>query len=289
MSVPDGVTAVKVNQDAASNRFTDVASEWDKKPSTVAATDAMSATIKNMAWFTNVKKSKGKLLRAMDFGCGTGLLTYKMLDSEVFYEVVGVDVSDGMINAFEQKIKSNKSKHNADVKLTAVHADLYKTDLARLNSMVGWVPNPGDHNGFDIVYTLLAFHHIKEPQKMLNEVLMKRYLNPGGRIVVMDYEHELEKQIFHPVHLKMGVHYEHDGFNQSDFHEMFEKGNAYPGFSMEQTNKASGHWDISTFQIKKVPYFAPVDPDYLDLIPKRTAETYTMLVVSCCTNKRDGK
>ena len=51
---------------------------------------------------------------------------------------------------------------------------------------------------------MLAFHHLNNPQKMLNEVLKENYLNPGGRILIMDYEYDPKKQIFHPVHLIKG-------------------------------------------------------------------------------------
>ena len=40
----------------------------------------------------------------------------------------------------------------------------------------------------------------------------------------MDYEHEPEKQIFHPVHLIKGEHYEHDGFVEKEVRNWFEKG-----------------------------------------------------------------
>ena len=40
------------------------------------------------------------------------------------------------------------------------------------------------------------------------KVLKENYLNAGGRILIMDYEQEAMKQIFHPIHLIRGEHYE---------------------------------------------------------------------------------
>ena len=268
---------IETEQDAASERFNDVASKWDQQPSTVSATDAMSVTIKEMKWYSCIKKEKGNRIRAMDFGCGTGLLTYKILDPDVFHEIVGVDVAEGMINTFERKIKASKLNRDDDIKMSAICKDLSKIDLERINSIVGSKLDPKedkDNKGFDLVYTLLAFHHIETPEKLLNEILKGKYLNPGGRIVVMDYENDKTKQIFHPVHLKVGQHYEHDGFSEAEVYNWFERGN---------NDDSKRKWNLETLEITKVPYLAPVDPDFLDLVPKRKAETYNLLVATCCT------
>ena len=92
-------------KDAASVRFNDEASKWDKRPSIISVTEAISSAIKKMEWYTSRKEGKLNGVRAMDFGCGTGFLTYKILDSNVFQEVVGVDVAEGMIDAFNHKIR----------------------------------------------------------------------------------------------------------------------------------------------------------------------------------------
>ena len=61
---------------------------------------------------------------------------------------------------------------------------------------------------FDVVYSLLAFHHLPYPCRTINQVLKDQYLREtGGRVVIMDYEQDPNKQIFHPVHLKKGQAY----------------------------------------------------------------------------------
>ena len=127
--------------------------------------------------------------------------------------------------------------------------------------------------GFDVLYTLLAFHHIKDPEKMMNDVIKNKYLNHGGRIIVMDYEHDDTKQVFHPVHIKIGEHYEHDGFSKAQLREWFEKGN----------KSSTLKWDLDTLEIFKVPFLFPVDPDDCNLVPKRIEETYNIIVATCCT------
>ena len=68
--------------DGATDHFSDVAAQWDQKPSTISFTKAISEYIKKMDWYVSMKNnenSEKKLLRAMDFGCGTGFLSTKVL------------------------------------------------------------------------------------------------------------------------------------------------------------------------------------------------------------------
>ena len=88
-------------ENSATARFNQVSNRWDLKPSTVKVTSSVSKAIKDSDWY---KRSKG--IRAMDFGCGTGYLTQKIMNPEVFGEVVGVDLAPGMISAFQEKLNS---------------------------------------------------------------------------------------------------------------------------------------------------------------------------------------
>ena len=264
--------------DASSEHFNMVAAQRDQEPSTISCTNTISESIKKMDWYVSMKnneKSEKKLLRAMDFGCGTGLLSTKILDPAVFEEIIGIDVAEGMINAFHEKIKIMES----GVKMTAICSDLGQISLESLNSTISNIYNENvePKKGFDIIFTLLAFHHLKDPEKMLNQVL-KEYLNPGGRILIMDYEQEPMKQKFHPVHLVQGKHYEHDGFVEKTVQDWFKKGNSL----MESRKK----WDLESLEITKVPFLKPVNPKWKDLIPKRKQENHTMLMITCCTNSR---
>lgn len=224
-----------------------------------------------MSWYLKVKKDKKTSLRAMDFGCGTGLLVSKIIDPDIFDEIVGVDVADGMIEVFQEKIKR---KDFGEIKMAAKSIDLSEINLKQLNSSITTDVKNLD-TGFDLIFALLAFHHLKTPETMLNQVLKDNYLNPGGRILIMDYERDPKKQIFHPIHLINGEHYEHDGFTEKIVRDWFEKGN-----TMEGTERK---WDLDTLTITKVPFLCPVDPVWFNIVPKRVEETYNMLMITCCT------
>ena len=88
-------------ENSATVRFNQVSNKWDLKPSTVKVTAAVSEAIQDSDWY---KQSNG--IRAMDFGCGTGYLTQKIMSPEVFREIVGVDLAPGMITAFQEKLDS---------------------------------------------------------------------------------------------------------------------------------------------------------------------------------------
>ena len=67
-------------------------------------------------------------MRAMDFGCGTGLLTQKILDPDVFSEIVGVDVAEGMIGAFKSKLSMGVID-TEKVKVSAILQDLVEVNV----------------------------------------------------------------------------------------------------------------------------------------------------------------
>ena len=70
-------------------------------------------------WYKFLKtyiKTKGEVL---DLGCGTGEFIYRLLDDG--FSVTGVDISEGMLEMAEKKIKSKNLKSN-DYKL--VKADI---------------------------------------------------------------------------------------------------------------------------------------------------------------------
>ena len=114
--------------DEASVRFNEVSSQWDTKPSTLAATEAASSSLRSMDWY--VKAAAGGGLRAMDFGCGTGLLTKRVIagsDGVFSRGVVGVDVAEGMVDAFKDKLEGRG--HINSVKVTPIAIDLAQTNL----------------------------------------------------------------------------------------------------------------------------------------------------------------
>jgi len=73
----------------------------------------------------------------LEIGCGTGIHTIKV--SENVSEIIGVDLSTGMLKAFKRKMKTND-------KISVVLADAEKL--------------PFRSNTFDVIYFVGTLHHI---------------------------------------------------------------------------------------------------------------------------------
>jgi SAM-dependent methyltransferase len=100
--------------------------------------------------------------RALDVGCGTGVLAGRLADRG--YRVVGVDPSEGMLAVM-------RSEH-PEVEAVQASGDAL----------------PFQTDDFDLVITVAALHHVAEPEavrRTLGE--MTRVCRPGGRIVVWDH------------------------------------------------------------------------------------------------------
>lgn len=158
------------------SHFNAVANEWDN--------EGKVAMMQKLASGVMEKVSLDKGLKIMDFGCGTGLFGLEFNDYA--NELVGVDTSDGMLKVFDEKTKG-------DNRFRSLNINLEESDL---------------DEKFDLVVSSMAFHHLNDPNKVLNK--LKRNLNPGGKIVVVDLDEE--DGTFHPDNAGMGV--KHFGFSK---------------------------------------------------------------------------
>ena len=109
----------------------------------------------------------GQVRRALEYGCGTGLLSFEMKDE--LAEVVLADTSRGMLEVAEEKIAASGSAH-----FSAQRLDLTAGD------------SPG--TPFDLIFTLLTLHHIPDTAGILRA--FHSCLNPDGHLVIVDLDAE---------------------------------------------------------------------------------------------------
>ena len=153
----------------------------------------------------------------------------------------------------------------ARTKVSALCVDLGEMDAISLKNMAKSSEKSGER--FDVIYSLLTLHHVPNPADLLNKVLKERFLNPkGGRIVLVDYERDPEKQSFHPEHLKEGVHFEHDGFTEEQMRSWFT-----------QDNEGDIRWNVEELQVTRMQVLKPVDP----ADTARKDEVHNLLMVNC--------
>jgi tRNA (cmo5U34)-methyltransferase len=137
------------------NEFDLKAAGWDKNNVHLERSEAIAKTLKEKIHFLPGMK-------AMDFGAGTGLLSFILKD--LFASVTLVDNSEEMINICNEKIAASRSEHIHSLKM-----DLENEDIdAR----------------FDIIYSQMALHHVGDINKIVNKFF--NLLNEKGILAVAD-------------------------------------------------------------------------------------------------------
>jgi ubiquinone/menaquinone biosynthesis C-methylase UbiE len=167
--------------------FDKVAASWDQQSVRVKlAEDIAGAVIREIAL------SPG--MDALDFGCGTGLLTLR-LASHV-RSILGVDSSRGMLEVLEGKIVAEGP---ANVKTLLL--DLDEGDLLT--------------GTYDLVVSSMTLHHIHDVEALLGQ--FHEILKPSGCLCIADLDpdegqfHESSQGIFH------------SGFDRAALRGLFEK------------------------------------------------------------------
>ncbi len=124
------------------------ASTWDDDPTKVERARAVAAAMAR-------EVALAPSMRALEYGAGTGLLSFLLRDR--LGEITLADVSEGMLAVARDKIAASH-----DARMRAVKLDL-------LND----TPPP---DRYDIVYSLMTLHHIADTDAILrrfNDVLAR--------------------------------------------------------------------------------------------------------------------
>ncbi len=100
--------------------------------------------------------------RALDVGCGTGVLASRLADAG--YAMTGVDPSPGMLTILRARTPAVVAVEGSGAAL------------------------PFDADAFDLVLSVATFHHIADPDEVRRALAeMVRVTRPGGRILVWDH------------------------------------------------------------------------------------------------------
>lgn len=159
--------------------FDEKAQEWDNDPKKIERAAVFAKEINDFI-------QPNKKLNALEFGCGTGLLSFKLKD--FFKTITLADNSEGMISVLKEKIAKEGIKNFIPLQL-----DLFEKDLRGLK--------------MDVIYTLMTLHHmldIKETLTVFNSII-----EPNGFLCIADLVKE-----------DGSFHAQHDGF---DGHNGFDK------------------------------------------------------------------
>jgi len=137
-------------------RFDTKAKEWDNNPDKVIRAKKFAKEI--IAFIPPDKMNNG-----LEFGCGTGLLSFELKDA--FDTITLVDTSKGMIEVLKEKIAYLDVQN-----FKPVLADLLeeKIDIAKMN----------------VLYMLMTLHHINDLDKAFE--VFKKVINTNGYICIAD-------------------------------------------------------------------------------------------------------
>ncbi|MEO1620177.1 MAG: class I SAM-dependent methyltransferase [Cyanobacteria bacterium J06632_3] len=119
------------------------------------------ASVDQAAW---QQAGLGPGYRVLDLGCGTGSVTQRLAEAVYPGNVIGVDISDQML----QKARTDYIGNN----LSFEKADAYQMTF----------PDAC----FDLVHARFLFQHLKSPNQALREIY--RILKPGGSLCVIDVD-----------------------------------------------------------------------------------------------------
>jgi len=167
--------------------FDAAALQWDEEPRRVKLAGEIAAAI-----LQNIPVSPE--WDALDFGCGTGLVTLQLAPS--LRNISGVDSSPGMLDRLNAKIQTSGFSN-------------VRTELCELTK--GELPSGKYH----LITSAMTLHHIEEVVPLLQS--LKSLLHPGGWIALADLE--TEDGSFHEDHT--GVF--HHGFSSQELTDLLVK------------------------------------------------------------------
>ena len=170
-------------------RFDGKAAEWDNNARRAAMADAVARAI-----IAHMPISKPR--NALEFGCGTGLVTIRIAPRCL--RLTAVDSSREMIRMLNEKVAAGNI---ANIK--PLHLDFSRPEKA--------TELAGD---FDFVFSSMTLHHIADPASFLKELI--GHMSPGGTLAIADLD--AEDGLFHDDPSEQV----HHGFDRTALQAMLE-------------------------------------------------------------------
>ena len=196
--------------------FDKQAKDWDKNPMKVERAKIFANEITD---FIKPKPSDN----ALEFGCGTGLLSYQLKDA--FETITLADNSEGMIQVLEDKVQNLQLKN-----FKPLLVDLLKENL--------------DIGKFNVIYSLMTMHHIIDLEKVSK--IFHSLLKTDGYLCIADLVKE--DGSFHINHPDFDGH---NGFDKNELSELLISN----GFKIEHYNISYVIEKELEGEIRKYPLF----------------------------------
>lgn len=163
-----------------SNYFEQSAATWDNEPRRIELMKAVGQAIVDSV-------QPGKDMHALDYGCGTGLVSLYLLPYVA--GMTGADSSPGMLDMLRKKIAEGEVANMDAILLDLEHE-----------------PVPPDR--YHMIVCNMTLHHIADTDRVL--AAFHEMLLPGGVLCLSDLD--TEPGLFHPPEAAVSVH--HHGFDR---------------------------------------------------------------------------
>ncbi|CAM1501601.1 Fc.00g035850.m01.CDS01 [Cosmosporella sp. VM-42] len=188
--------------------FNKIANEYDQK--NAAAVVQLERQLQTKKDLIGIKQGD----RFLDYACGTGMLSRVLTHGAS--ECIGIDLSEGMVGAYNAKAKNQGASRTA-----------YQGNLADPSD-----PNPSSFSdakfyNFDVAGVGLGWHHFDNCD-LATKRLAER-LKPGGVLFILDFvTHEMDAA------LAAGHGVKHHGFSEEQMRTMFEGAGVSKDFVYEE-------------------------------------------------------
>lgn len=166
--------------DLGKNEFDEKAKTWDAQPDRAHRAQVIAEAI-------NDEIPHDSALTAMEYGCGTGLLSFPLKDR--FSKITMIDNSDGMITVLKDKIAREQ----------VANMDVLKIDLLD--------PATKITASFNVIYSAMVLHHIEDIDTILS--VWYSMLTAPGYLCIADLDSD--NGLFHGAGFKG-----HNGFDRSE-------------------------------------------------------------------------
>ena len=169
----------------SSEHFNKEAKNWDNNPEKIERAKIFAKEIVDFV-------QPSKKMKALEFGCGTGLLSFQL--KNYFKQITLVDTSDGMIQVLKEKVKQLKVPNFKPI-------------------LIDILKNSKSISKTDVIYTLMTMHHIKDVENAFKT--FHSLLNKNGYLCIADLVEE--DGTFHPTSQNF---IGHNGFNKIELTKM---------------------------------------------------------------------
>ena len=114
----------------------------------------------------------------LDFACGTGIVTSKLVPYMQGGSIVGIDINPAFLDKFQARASHLREQ---GVPIEGFEYDIMDKDLAHeMDSKF--------KNRFDLIYCTLSYHHIDNYEDVTERLC--DFLAPGGELVILDFYNE---------------------------------------------------------------------------------------------------